>query len=83
MKTTLFVAIIIAAIGIGMTTAVMSNVTPAHAQNGKGGECHLNGKPGVGTRGCTGPSDLVSQEAGLPPDTMCTQKSCHSTGPNK
>jgi len=85
MKKVLFVAITIAALGaVGITTAIMSGVTAAHAQQGKGGECHTTAKPGVGTTGCTGPSTAGGGGAGLtPPDTMCTQKGCHSTGPNK
>lgn len=45
---TIFVAITMAALGaVGITTAIMSSVTPAHAQQGVGGECHITGKPGV------------------------------------
>jgi len=84
-KTMFAMVAIMAAIGtVGITTAIMSSITPAHAQQGKGGECHITGKPGVGTRGCTGPSPINSMQSGVaPPDTMCTQKGCHSTGPNK
>ena len=83
MNTTIFIVIAIAALAsVGVTTAIMSSVTPAHAQQGKGGECHVTGKPGVGTRGCTGPNPINSITSGVaPPDTMCTQKGCHNTGP--
>jgi len=51
-KTIAVVALVIAALGaVGITTAVISSVTPAHAQVGVPAlECHSN----HGTAGCTG-----------------------------
>lgn len=64
---------------VGVTMAIMSSVTPAHAQQGVGGECHTTGKPDVGTVGCTEPSTASGGGLGIVPlDTMCTHKGCHS-----
>jgi len=86
MKTIIFVAITMAALGaVGITTAIMSSVTLAHAQKGLGGECHATGKGGVGAIGCTGPSGAqhVAKPPFPGPDTMCNngQRVCHNTGP--
>jgi len=64
-KTIAVVALAIAALGaVGITTAVMSSITPAHAQNGHGLECHSNGVVGSKTwnAGCTG--GLMGQYGG-------------------